>query len=1059
MPLMNIHGLVTSFCITLSSPNRVISISNDIDELLGFNAEDFLTGKVSLQKQIHADDHDIADMLFSTEQNQNSTAGNTGNCNIRLRQSDGHIRCVKVHYTKSPDNADEYTILQLQIQDSKSIKQPLSDQPLMANFKAMMDNTDDYIYFKDRNHVFTGASQTLVSITDPSEHWTDLLGKTDYDVFPEEYADIYYRLEKQVFAGIHVAHEIQETIDNHGNKGWVDNRKYPIKNDQNEIVGLFGIARVITEQKLAEQALRKSEESLKESQVIAGLGSYVLDIQSGTWKSSEILDQILGIDETYERSEEGWDALIHPEDRPKAKNYLRRRFAKKCPSYDREYRIIRHCDKTERYIRGFGRLMLDSQGCPLHMYGTIQDVTDSRQELLAEKRAILGNKLIGIVTVRDRKVIWANSAFEAILGYDSGELVGKSTRDLYVNEAGYQAVGLVYDTLEAEGVANTQQELVKKDGQHVWVDMSAAILHHETGESLWAFVDITKRMQAENELRIAAIAFESQEGMMVTDAQNIILRVNRAFTNITGYSAEEAIGKPPSLLSAGLNDKAFYTDMWECINTNGSWEGEVWNRRKSGDVYPEHLTITTVKNANNTLTNYVATLTDITERKQAADQIEHLAFYDSLTHLPNRQLLLDRLNHGFAASARSDRKGALLFLDLDHFKTLNDTLGHDVGDLLLQQVAKRLISCVREGDTVARLGGDEFVVLLEDLSENPLEAAAQTELISEKILNALNQSYQLATYQYHVTTSIGVTLFSDHNQSQEELLKQADIAMYQAKKAGRNAIRFFDPKMQETINHRAALESELHQAIEGHQFQLYYQIQVDSAQQPLGAEALIRWIHPERGLVSPFHFIPLAEETGLILPIGLWVLETACAQLKLWEQDTRTRDLTISVNVSAKQFCHVDFVTQVQMTLQRYAVQPKRLKLELTESLLLENVESIVVSMIALETIGVQFSLDDFGTGYSSLQYLKMLPLNQLKIDQSFVRDLVTDSSDRSIVRTIIAMANSLGFEVIAEGVETEEQHHILVNKGCSRFQGYLFGRPVPIDAFEAVLKLGLQNG
>ena len=565
--------------------------------------------------------------------------------------------------------------------------------------------------------------------------------------------------------------------------------------------------------------------------------------------------------------------------------------------------------------------------------------------------------------------------------------------------------------------------------------------------------DITERKQAEENLRIAATAFEAQEGMLVTDAHNTILRVNQAFTKITGYSAEDAIGQTPNLLSSGKQDQAFYAAMWASINNTGGWEGEIWNRRKSGEVYPEHLTIAAVKNTQGMVTNYVATLTDITMSKAASDEIKNLAFYDTLTQLPNRRLLLDRLNQAFAASARSGRRGALLFLDLDHFKTLNDTLGHDVGDLLLQQVATRLTASVREGDTVARLGGDEFVVLLEDLSEQAIEAAAQTKDVAEKIIIMLNQPYQLNAHHYHSTPSIGATLFNGHELVTDELLKQADIAMYQSKTEGRNTLRFFDPMMQEAITARVDLEHELRKAIEQNQFQLHYQIQVVSSGQVLGAEVLIRWLHPERGLISPLNFIPLAEETGLILPIGQWVLDTACAQLKTWQQNPLARNLVLAVNVSAKQFLQEDFVVQVLATIERHGINPARLKLELTESMLVDNINDIITKMDALSKIGIRFSLDDFGTGYSSLQYLKKLPLNQLKIDQSFVRDIAADSSDRAIVCTIITMASSLDINVIAEGVETAEQQQFLLDNGCMHYQGYLFSKPVPIDEFEKLLK------
>jgi diguanylate cyclase (GGDEF)-like protein/PAS domain S-box-containing protein len=435
------------------------------------------------------------------------------------------------------------------------------------------------------------------------------------------------------------------------------------------------------------------------------------------------------------------------------------------------------------------------------------------------------------------------------------------------------------------------------------------------------------------------------------------------------------------------------------------------------------------------------------------ERLNYLAFYDPLTRLPNRRLLMDRLQQAMVSSARTSREGALLLIDLDNFKTLNDTLGHHVGDQLLQQIAQRLEACVRDGDTVARLGGDEFVVILENLSEQVLEAAAQTESVGERILTALKQPYQFATHEQQSSASIGVTLFHDKHQAINELLKQADIAMYQAKKAGRNTLRFFDPEMQASINARASLESELRKALQQHQFQLHYQIQVDSAYHPIGAEVLIRWEHPERGMVSPVEFIPVAEETGLILPIGQWVLDSACAQIRAWQQHPLFHELSLAVNVSARQFRQPDFVAQVETALEYHGIMPRLLKLELTESMLQEDIEQTIVTMNSLKAIGVQFSLDDFGTGYSSLQYLKRLPLYQIKIDQSFVRDIVTDSSDRAIVRTIIAMAQGLSISVIAEGVETEEQRQFLLNLGCKHFQGYLFNKPVPIEQFEAQIK------
>jgi diguanylate cyclase (GGDEF)-like protein/PAS domain S-box-containing protein len=567
------------------------------------------------------------------------------------------------------------------------------------------------------------------------------------------------------------------------------------------------------------------------------------------------------------------------------------------------------------------------------------------------------------------------------------------------------------------------------------------------------FQDITEHEQAEHQQSIATTAFDSQEGMTVTDVDGAMLKVNAAFTRITGYTSEEAVGQNVGVLKSDIHNEEFHVRMWQEIESNGSWAGESWARRKNGEVYPEFLTITGVKDDASKVTNYVYTFNDITLSKAAADAIEHLAYYDQLTQLPNRRLLLNRLRKALASFARSGNEAALLYLDLDNFKNLNDTLGHDIGDLLLQQVAERLTSCVRDEDTVARLGGDEFVVMLEDLSGRHIEAAAQVESVANKILAALNQPYQLATHTYQNSPSIGIALIRDHEHGVEELLKQADIAMYQSKKDGRNTIRFFDPQMQESIRTRVQLENDLRNALDEKQFILHLQIQVDSSSNPVGAEALIRWQHPERGLVSPEDFIPHSEESGLILQIGNWVLESACELLNTWQDEAMTRDLVLSVNVSARQFHQANFVTYVNETIDHHGIDPMRLKLELTESLLLEDIEDTIFKMRALNKIGVRLSLDDFGTGYSSLQYLKRLPLEQLKIDKSFIRDLQTDSDDGAIVSTIIAMTKNLNLEVIAEGVETEAQKQFLVERGCNHFQGYLSGRPMPIKLFEAALR------
>lgn len=444
---------------------------------------------------------------------------------------------------------------------------------------------------------------------------------------------------------------------------------------------------------------------------------------------------------------------------------------------------------------------------------------------------------------------------------------------------------------------------------------------------------------------------------------------------------------------------------------------------------------------------------DITARKEAEAEIERLAYFDYLTHLPNRRLMLERLHVALASAERHRRHGALLFIDLDNFKTLNDTRGHKVGDLMLVEVARRLLACVRTEDCVARLGGDEFLVMLGDLSDDAEEAAAQAEVVGEKILGQLRSPYELEGRDHHFTASIGICLFSGCTDGEDELLKRADAAMYRAKNAGRNSIRFFDPAMQASLEARAVLEGDLRHALPEQQLLLHFQPQVTSGSKIIGGEALLRWSHPERGMVSPLQFITLAEETGLIVPIGIWVLETACIQLKRWEASPATAGLQLSVNVSARQFHQRDFVQQVTDLVRHSGINPERLKLELTESIVLDNVAEAIEKMHALKSIGVRFSMDDFGTGYSSLSYLKRLPLDELKIDQTFVRDIITDPSDAVIVQTIIGMAHNLGLQVIAEGVETEDQRAFLSLHGCDTCQGYLFSRPVPLPDFEALLR------
>ncbi|OIQ87135.1 cyclic di-GMP phosphodiesterase Gmr [mine drainage metagenome] len=686
---------------------------------------------------------------------------------------------------------------------------------------------------------------------------------------------------------------------------------------------------------------------------------------------------------------------------------------------------------------------------------TLEQLDDSRENLEVTLFSI-GDAVIA--TDMTGNVTRMNGVAQQLTGWTQKDAAGLPLPQVFriinahTREPADDPVQRVLATGKIAGLAN-HTVLIARDGAEYQIADSAAPIRHENGRIsgvVLVFRDVTEEYLLREELRIAATAFDTQEGIMVSDADNVILRVNAAFTSLTGYAAHEVVGQTPAMLRSGEHDEGFYQALWETLAQDHYWQGEIWNRHKSGEVCPVWLTVTTLLDDAGKVANYVSSLSDIRQFKRAEEQIHKLAYFDALTGLPNRRMLYDRLKQAIALTGRTHGHGAILFIDLDNFKIINDTRGHDVGDMLLIEVSQRLQSCVRGEDTVARLGGDEFVLMVDRLSDSPDQVVSQIEAVGEKVLQLFARPFVLDGKQHYVTPSIGVSLFHDPGITVDELLKRADTAMYQAKQSGRNAIRFFDPAMQNALEVRVAMESDLRNALSERQFELYYQPQVDLERRVLGAEVLLRWHHPERGMVSPTEFIPLAEESWQILPIGKWVLEAACMQIKQWESAAATRALQLAVNVSARQFRQDDFVDQVRWVLLQTEIDPSRLKLELTESLVIENVNDAIAKMQVLKTMGVRFSMDDFGTGHSSLAALKKLPLDQLKIDQSFVRDIASDPDDAVIAQTIVAMARNLGLDVIAEGVETEEQRVFLQRCGCPAYQGYLFGRPVPIREFEA---------
>jgi diguanylate cyclase (GGDEF)-like protein/PAS domain S-box-containing protein len=1100
-----------------------------------------------------------------------------------------------------------------------------------------------------------------------------------------------------------------------------------------ETTGVSVFGKDITERKRTEEALRESLDSLSESQRGGGLGSYILDFRTEVWGSSDVMDEIFGIDKDYERTLEGWIALIHPDDRAKMTAYFADEVVGERKAFDKEYRILRQTDAAERWVHGMGRLEFDAQGKPLKMRGVIKDITDSkRSEILLRDseeryRETFEQAAVGIVhTSFDGSFLRWNARFAEIIGYPHEEISGLTFQRITVPEDLAESIGLLEQIPSVPtGDVIWEKRYIRKDGSLTWVKITVSTQRDAEGQRLHYIAvveDISARKIAEESLAAAQEALRASEERYRTAFQTSLdgicishlddgryIDANKAFFDLMGFEREEVIGRTslelnlwadsgdrqaiteelrrnsrlrdtktrfrrksgelfwvlisvsvieiegvscilsvvkdiseaaaaeerlaaaqeaqrgsearyrtafhtnPNAVSLSRLDDGAYSDVnetfldlmefdrdevigrtsqelniWadpcdreniiEALRQSSVFRGEVQFRTKSGRILWGRMSaslfehegiacvlsvtqdITETKAASEHLAEAQAALLkseeryraafqtsldsvninrlndgmfvecnkafldvtgykrdevlgrtslelsiwadprdrknlteilrqhsacrdvearfrkksgelfwglisaslveldgvqcvlsvtrDISDAKAAENEIRNLAFYDPLTSLPNRRLLMDRLRQVLAASAHDHHMHALLFIDLDHFKTLNDTLGHQTGDLQLQEVARRLAACVREADTVSRLGGDEFVVMLEDLAETAEDAAEAAKTGAEKILAAVAQPYLIGGRECRTTASIGITVFGDRKEEADEVLQQADIAMDQAKAAGCNTVRFFSPALQTAVNARAALEDDLRQAIKTNQFALYYQPQVESTHL-IGAEALIRWNHPVRGLLPPGDFIPLAEETGLILPLGDLVLETACNQIAAWAHQEAPAYISVSVNISALQFRQPDFVQKVLAALDRSGADPQNLELELTESMLADNIEEVIAKMTELKSHGLRFSLDDFGTGYSSLTYLKRLPLDQLKIDRSFVRDILVDATSGAIAQTIVSLSRAMGLPVIAEGVETEEQRDFLTRLGCHAFQGYLFSRPLALEEFE----------
>ncbi|MBU1216736.1 EAL domain-containing protein [bacterium] len=789
---------------------------------------------------------------------------------------------------------------------------------------SIIENIPHMIFLKHasdlRYALFNRAGEKLTGFSREK-----LLGHNDYEFFPKEQADFFIQKDKEILGNGGILDIAEEKIDTPTGTRILHTKKLTLKDADGKPSYLLGISEDITQRK-------QIEDSLHESQVIAGLGSYVLDIKTGIWTSSDVLDSLLGINKNYNHSYKGWEKLIHPDDWARMDHYFKSEVITQKKPFNQEYRIIRQNDSSERWVHGLGKLEFDADGKLLRMIGTIQDITE--------------------------------------------------------------------------------------------------------------------RKLSSNSLQKLSLAVEqSPNSIVITDINGNIEYVNKMFTTVTGYSFDEAIGQNPKILKSDETLPSIYNEMWTHLTSGKIWNGELINRKKDGTTYIESATISPVKQKDGTITNYVAIKEDITQKKKAEARIENLAHFDQLTGLPNRIMLNDRITYLLNMAQRNNEPLSVMFLDLDHFKNINDTLGHTAGDQLLIAVAKRIKMAIRDEDTVSRLGGDEFILLFPDTDANTAMH------IATKLIEAVSKPSIIENHELTITPSIGIAVYPNDGADFETLLKNADTAMYQVKNDSRNSFNFFTQEMQQHLARNLQLVNAMRQALKRKELELYYQPQISIEDgHIIGAEALLRWNHPELGMISPAEFIPIAEDSGQIIEIGEWVLRSAAFQMKQW-LDEGFGPMIIAVNISAVQFRQTNLTQLITNILNETKLPSQYLELELTEAVTMSDPKVAIDVMNTLHGQGIRMSIDDFGTGYSSLSYLKQFKVYKLKIDQSFIRNITDDSEDRAIVSAIIDMANNLGLRTIAEGVETSEQLSFLRLHGCNEVQGYYFSKPLRAKEFLKFIK------
>ncbi|HEY6896521.1 MAG TPA: PAS domain-containing protein [Rhodocyclaceae bacterium] len=954
------------------------------------------------------------------------------------------------------------------IDELKRVQENLqNNQNLLAS---IIDNTTAVIFVKDTEGRYLRINRRYSELHHVSED--EVRGLTDFDIFPAAVADAVRAADRQVLS-TGCAQTFEESIPHDDGPHTMLSLKVPVRDAAGNVYAVCGIATDITERKRAEAAIKALNQTLEQR---------VVERTAELQAKEEQLRSVLALNESILMNSGAGVLAYHGDGHCVLANLA----AASLIGGSREQLLLQNfhdipswrdsglhaaaehaltgggpVELEARFTSSFGRELwvaaqfspFASQGEP-HVLLLLHDVTVRRQaaEALAKRerefRTLADNVPDNIARWdSDGRLIYLNKTLEQTLGVRAEDVIGKEPRQ-HAPDDRYDALTTAVRQVAASGRGTDFDQRVPGPEGRTLYHLIRIVPEFDEDGSVTSVLgvgrDLTQQKETEEALRLAASVFHnSAEGVLITDAAGIILSVNPAFSEITGYGEAEVLGKKPSLLRSDHHGTDFYRAMWDSLTRDGRWQGEIWNRRKSGDTYLEWLTINRIDDRDGTPVRYVSVFHDVTEMRRKDERIRHMAFHDALTGLPNRTLLLDRLEHAVARAKREGGRLSITFIDLDRFKGVNDTLGHDIGDLLLQQVAQRIKDRLRAADTLARMGGDEFVVLMEDLGEADHCATLAQDLIGE-----IAQPMALRGHPIEIGASMGMAFYPEDGADPLELMKRADMAMYAAKAAGRNTYRFFQQEMLDRTSARMTLEMELRRAITNDELELHYQPKVALASGKLqGVEALVRWRHPARGLLAPGEFIPLAEDSNLILDIGEWVLDAACCQAARWREGGR--EIKIAVNVSAKQLDAGNLVERIAALTERHGITPADLEIELTESTVMADPLSVIGVLTRLRELGVSVGVDDFGTGYSSLAYLRRLPIDVLKIDRSFVMDADRDEEDAQIVKTILALGQTLRLKVIAEGIETRRQAQLLLSLGCDTAQGYLFSHPLEADGLE----------